>query len=121
MGGVDRVKLSSLNARSGSGKSVDQPLHADSAAIHDEHGGWVCNALWMVTPYTKTNGPLRTIPGSHLFRRLPQDVLEDPSAPHPDQVLVTGSPGTVVVLDAHTWHSGLASTANETRTSIHAF
>jgi hypothetical protein len=44
-----RFKLSSLNARSANPHSPsDQPLHADSAAVSDELGYWVCNSVWML-------------------------------------------------------------------------
>jgi hypothetical protein len=116
------IKLSSLNARlvppHGAGA---QPLHADMAAIADEQGYWVCNTVWMLDDYTPDNGALRVIPGSHRWRRVPQDVLPDPSADHPEQVLVTGTAGTVVVLNAHAWHGGLANHTSRARCSVHAF
>lgn len=116
------IKLSSLNARSanplGGGA---QPLHADMAALADDKGFWVCNTVWMLDDYTPHNGCLRVVPGSHRLGRLPQDALADPFADHPDQVLVTGKAGTVVVLNAHTWHAGTANTTDRPRLSVHAF
>ena len=41
--------------------------------------------------------------------RGPQDALADPAAPHPDEVLVTGRAGDVVVMNAHLWHGGIAN------------
>src|SRR5436309_16114452 len=44
-----KFKLSSVNVRSADPHSpCDQPLHADSAAIVDESGYWVCNSVWML-------------------------------------------------------------------------
>jgi hypothetical protein len=117
-----RIKLSSLHAR-----SVDpngdraQPLHADMSAVADERGPWVCNTLWMLDDFTPDNGALRLVPGSHRLRRLPADCLADPLADHPDQVLITGSAGSVVVVNAHTWHAGTANRASRPRTALHAF
>src|SRR5437762_1866681 len=117
-----RFKLSSLNVR-----SVDpfwaqsQPLHADMAAVADEHGYWVCNTVWMIDRVTPENGALRAIPGSHCLRKLPSDVLLDPHSPHPDEVLITGRAGTVVVTNAHLWHSGLGNHTAAARTVLHAF
>jgi ectoine hydroxylase-related dioxygenase (phytanoyl-CoA dioxygenase family) len=92
------VKLSSLNARS-AGPGGAQPLHADMAAVADERGYWVCNALWLLDDYTPDNGALRVVPGSHRWGRLPQEALADPLAGHPGQALVTGRAGGLVVLN----------------------
>ena len=98
-----------------------QPLHADMAAVADENGFWVCNTVWMIDDVTPENGPIRAIPGSHRFRKLPADALADPLAPHPDEVLVTGKAGTVVVMNAHMWHGGVGNHTTSTRTAAHAF
>jgi ectoine hydroxylase-related dioxygenase (phytanoyl-CoA dioxygenase family) len=116
------VKLSSLNARRveqpGTG---GQPLHADMAAVADERGYWVCNTVWILDDYTPEHGALRIIPGSQRWRRLPQQELADPLADHPQQVLVTGKAGTVVVVNAHTWHAGTCKDTARPRTAVHAF
>jgi ectoine hydroxylase-related dioxygenase (phytanoyl-CoA dioxygenase family) len=118
----DDIKLSSLNARSvppdGSGR---QPLHADMSAVADERGNWVCNTVWMLDDFRPDNGALRLVPGSHRRRQLPGDVLSDPLANHPDEVLVTGQAGSVVVLNAHVWHGGSANHSAAPRTAVHAF
>ena len=57
------IKLSSLNARSAGPGGGAQPLHADMAAVADERGYWVCNALWLLDDYTPDNGALRVVPG----------------------------------------------------------
>jgi hypothetical protein len=115
-------KLSSLNARSVNPHGVGaQPLHADMAAIADDQGYWVCNTLWMLDDFTPENGTLRLVPGSHRWRQLPQQVLTDPLADHPQQVLVTGRAGTLVVVNAHLWHAGTANRTASSRTALHAF
>ena len=86
-----RIKLSSLNARSADPHTdVGQPLHVDMGAIPDSSGYWVCNTIWMLDDFTPDNGPTRMVPGSHRWGTRPQDVLDDPLAPHPDEVLLTG-------------------------------
>src|SRR5205823_9400758 len=94
---------------------------ADMSAIADEAGFWVCNSVWMLDDFTADNGALRLVPGSHNWRRLPQQALDDPLADHPDQVLVTGRAGTVVVVNAHAWHGGTANRTAAARTAVHAF
>ena len=117
-----RFKLSSLNVRAGDPYSdCSQPLHADSGAVADEQGYWVCNSVWMLDDFTTENGAIRMIPGSHQWRRLPQDSLADPIAPHPDEVLLTGRAGTVVVMNAHMWHGATANRTSGKRRAMHAF
>jgi ectoine hydroxylase-related dioxygenase (phytanoyl-CoA dioxygenase family) len=116
------IKLSSLHARSANPHGDrGQPLHADMSALADERGSWVCNTLWMLDDFTSDNGALRVVPGSHRFRRLPADSLVDPLADHPDQMLLTGPAGSVVVLNAHAWHAGTANRTDRPRTALHAF
>ncbi len=115
-------KLSSLNARSAEPHNqVSQPLHADMGAIADEHGYWVCNSVWMLDDFTSSNGPIRVVAGSHLWNQLPQDVMDDPTLPHPDEEIITGRAGTVVVMNAHAWHGGTANRTATSRTALHAF
>jgi ectoine hydroxylase-related dioxygenase (phytanoyl-CoA dioxygenase family) len=117
-----QLKLSSLNARSADPNGdVPQPLHVDMAAIPDEHGYWVCNAVWMLDDFTAENGATRVIPGSHKWGRRPQDVLEDPLAPHPQEVLVLGRAGSIAVMNAHAWHGGTANRTTAPRLAMHAF
>lgn len=115
-------KLSSLNARSVNPHSTwTQPLHADMAAVADEKGYWVCNTVWMLDDFTTVNGAIRLIPGSHRWRRLPQEILPDLCAPHPQEILLTGKQGSVVVMNAHMWHGGTSNRTAAPRTAMHAF
>jgi ectoine hydroxylase-related dioxygenase (phytanoyl-CoA dioxygenase family) len=116
------MKLSSLNARSADPHSdAGQPLHVDMAAIPDERGYWVCNTIWMLDDFTADNGATRMIPGSHKWGTRPQDVLADPNAPHPDEILLTGPAGGVVVMNSHLWHGGTANRSGAPRLAMHAF
>jgi ectoine hydroxylase-related dioxygenase (phytanoyl-CoA dioxygenase family) len=114
-------KLSSLNARWADPGGEPQPLHADVGAIPDERGFWVANALFMLDDFTAENGALRAVPGSHRAGRLPADALADPCAPQPDEVLVTGRAGDVVVMNAHLWHAGTANRTQARRLALHSF
>ena len=114
-----RYKLSSLNARSTNPHNGEsQPWHADTGAIADERGYWVCNTLWMLDDFTAENGATRMIPRSHTWRRLPGPGIVDAL---PDQELVTGKAGTVVVMNAHMWHGGTANRTDRCRRALHAF
>ena len=116
------IKLSSLNARSADPETeIGQPLHVDMAAIPDERGYWVCNTVWMLDDFTTENGPTRMVPGSHKWGRRPQDVLKDPYAPHPDEILLTGRAGSIAVMNAHLWHGGTANRTASPRLAMHGF
>lgn len=113
-----RFKLSSLNVRTALPMNgVDQPLHRDMGALPDARGFWVCNCIWMLDDFTADNGPTRAVPGSHRLRDLPAD----PQARHPREVHLTGSAGTVVVMNAHLWHGGLANRTALPRAALHSF
>jgi ectoine hydroxylase-related dioxygenase (phytanoyl-CoA dioxygenase family) len=115
-------KLSSLNARSARPHSDwTQPLHCDTGALPDERGNKVCNVIWLLDDFTPENGATRFVPGSHRAGRLPQDVLADASAPHPDEVLVLGKAGAVAVVNAHVWHGGTANRTAKPRLAMHSF
>jgi hypothetical protein len=117
-----QFKLSSMNVRSVNAYGDEgQPLHADMAAIADEHGYWVCNSVWLLDDFTAANGSLRVVPGSHRWKRLPPDVLADPRSPHPEELLLTGKAGDVMVMNAHVWHGGTANRTAAPRTALHAF
>jgi ectoine hydroxylase-related dioxygenase (phytanoyl-CoA dioxygenase family) len=43
--------------------------------------------MWCITGFTRDNGPLRVIPGSHHAAHDPADDMEFPGmGPHPDEV-----------------------------------
>ena len=116
------IKLSSLNARSADPVTVvGQPLHVDMGALPDDKGYWVCNTVWMLDDFTSQNGATRMIPGSHRWGQRPQDVLEDPLAPHPGEVLLIGKAGSIAVMNAHMWHGGTANRTGAPRLAMHAF
>lgn len=115
-------KLSSLNARSTTPRAGRrQPLHTDMGALPDEQGYWVCNSVWLLDDFTIDNGALRVVPGSHRWGRLPEAALEDPLEPHPDEVVVTASAGSLIVMNAHVWHGGLENRTEKPRRALHAF
>jgi len=116
------LKLSSVNVRSADPLSDwSQPLHCDMGALPDERGNWVCNTIWILDDFTNENGATRCVPGTHRSGRLPQEVLADPAAPHPDEVLVTAPAGTLVIMNSHLWHGGTANRTPRPRCAMHGF
>lgn len=117
-----RVKLSSFNARSTDPFTEDaQPLHCDAGAVADGQGFWVCNTIWLLDDFTSDNGATRVVPGSQHWAKLPGEVLSDPQAPHPEEVLLLGKAGSVVVMNTHAWHGGTANRTASPRRALHAF
>jgi ectoine hydroxylase-related dioxygenase (phytanoyl-CoA dioxygenase family) len=115
-------KLSSLNVRSADPDNHwSQPLHADSGAVADERGYWVCNSVWMLDDFTESNGAIRMVPGSHRWGMAPDQALEDLYAPHPQEILLTGRAGTAVVMNAHMWHGGTANRTQAQRRAMHVY
>ena len=110
-------KLSSLNIRSANphNKSA-QPLHVDSGELPDSLGNSVCNSVWMLDDFTEHNGALRVVPGSHHWHRLPA-----PGEKPETEVLVTGTAGTVVVMNAHMWHGGTENRTDAQRRAMHVY
>lgn len=102
------VKLSHVHMRMPRPHLGNQPMHLDtheSDMAHPNH--YFCNVIWMITDFTLSNGPTSFVPGSHRWHRVPQLEMEDPTAPHPDEVPITGTAGSAIVLDGHVWHRGL--------------
>jgi ectoine hydroxylase-related dioxygenase (phytanoyl-CoA dioxygenase family) len=117
-----KFKLSSLNVRSADPHSDwVQPLHIDGGGLPDEKGFYVCNSIWILDDFTTQNGATRLIPGSHRWHQKPTDVLADLTTPHPQEILVTGKAGTVVVMNSHLWHGGTANRTARPRRAIHAY
>jgi len=114
-----RFKLSSVNVRSTDPHSPsDQPLHADSGALADDEGYWVCNSVWMLDDFTPENGATRFVPGSHRWGKVPPPGMYDA---HPDQQLVLGKAGDVAVMNAHMWHGGTANRTGAPRRAMHVY
>ena len=117
----DQFKLSSLNFRSSNPHSDwAQPLHCDTGAVVDEQGFWICNVIWLLDDFTLENGATRMVPGSHHIGKLPQDVIEDISAPHPAEILLVEKAGTVVVMNTHMWHGATANRSDHDRRALHS-
>lgn len=118
----DSPKISSVNVRSVNPRStIRQPLHADGGVVMDDVGATVFNAIWLLDGLTGDNGAIRVVPGSHLTRQLPQDALQDPLEDHPRQLTVTARPGSILLLNAHTWHGGLPNNTPDHRRTLHVF
>lgn len=113
-------KLHGLNARDVRKGQGHQSLHPDSVRPSAQDPFHLINTLWLLDDFTETNGATRLVPRTHKIAGQITDHVSDPQAPHPDQVLVTGTKGTVVIFNGHLWHGGTTNTDGSRRRVIHA-
>ena len=114
-------KLSSLNGRASLPGEGHQALHADWSEGVDPSNYQVCNSIWLLVDFTAENGATRIVPGSHRSGRVPHTALADPRAKHPEEALVTGKAGTVVIFNSHLWHGGTVNRTECTRYALHSY
>ena len=117
----DEFKLSSLNGRAALPGQGLQGLHADWKEGVEPGDYYVCNSIWLLNDFTEENGATRVVPGSNRSGQHPRDALEDPKASHPDEVLLTGEGGTVVIFNSHTWHGGTLNRSDRSRYGLHGY
>ncbi len=113
--------LSSLNSRAALPGHGHQRLHADWGAPVEPGNYRVCNSIWLIDDFTESNGPTRLIPGSHRSAQLPREVMADPAGPHPGEVTLRASAGTVVIFNSHLWHGGTRNVTDRPRRALHSY
>ena len=114
-------RLSSLNGRAALPGQGLQGLHADWGTGVEPDDYYVCNSIWLLSDFTEQNGATRVVPGSNRSGQHPKDALDDPTAPHPEEVILTAPAGTVVVFNSHTWHGGTLNRSDEPRYGLHSY
>jgi len=90
-------------------------LHSD-LLMHPEpfaHYAEMCNATWLLSDYSKDNGALAFVPGSHRLCRNPRDhEAEDQAVP------VEAPKGSLVVWHGNTWHGSFPRKVPGLRTGL---
>jgi len=115
------LKLSSLNSRAALPGQGLQALHADWGGAVAPGDYQVCNSIWLLDDFTPDNGATRVVPGTHRSGKVARDELADPAAPHPDEVKLLASAGTVVIFNSHVWHGGTLNTTASRRRALHSY
>ena len=101
---------------------VDYPRDAFKDGPPAKQGEYcVCNSIWLLTDFTEENGATRVVPGSHLSGKHPEDAMEDATAPHPREIIILGSAGTVVVFNSHLWHGATLNSSPYDRPGVTSF
>lgn len=115
-------RLSSLNSRGALPGQGAQGFHVDWAKATVAAGDYyACNTAWLLDPFTIKNGPTRVVPGSHRSDQTIAEAMPDPKAPHPDEIQVIAPAGSVLVFNAHLWHSGTLNYSAQRRRVVHAY
>lgn len=113
--------LSMLNARDvPPGAGANMPFHADTDSKRrpDQSGYNAYTAIWMLDEFSRENGATRIVPGSHLSSLLPNESVHDVYAPHPEELVVEGKAGDLLVFNGHCWHTGGANCTDRPRRAI---
>ena len=113
-------RLGSMTSRSPRPHGGHQRLHRDGPRVF-EAAATSCQTAWMLDDFNSVRGTTRLIPGSHRFPSRPEEVMDDPEAPHPDQVLVAAPRGSLMVFNGYLWHGGTENTTDELRRGVFSF
>ena len=111
-------RISSLSCRDPLPGYGEQGLHVDWGPRPPGDPAWVVTAIWMLDDFTAQNGATRVVPGSHALPSGPPKDLSQPGRRHPDEQLVTGPAGSVLVFNGHLWHSGTRNGSTGSRRSL---
>lgn len=106
-------RLSSLNSRAVLPGQGLQGLHADWSGPVAPGDYYVCNSIWLLDDFTAENGATRVVPGSHRSGKVAHEVMDDPAATHPEEILLIAPAGTVVIFNSHVWHGGTRNTTTD--------
>jgi ectoine hydroxylase-related dioxygenase (phytanoyl-CoA dioxygenase family) len=109
-------KLSTMLARTLEPGAPAQLLHAD---VKREGDGWpLVSFIIMVDEFDAKNGATRFVPGSHLLRREPNDLMKDATDTYDGEVLAYGRAGSIIIFNGSVWHGHTANRSNRRRRSL---
>lgn len=97
-----------------------QGLHSDWKPRSPADPFFVVTAIFMLDAFTEQNGATRIVPGSHLLTAPIAKSYAQPLAHHPDETIVTGPSGSVLIFNGHLWHAGTRNASAGPRRSVQA-
>jgi ectoine hydroxylase-related dioxygenase (phytanoyl-CoA dioxygenase family) len=115
------IRASMVNARDVPPHTgVRMPFHMDSdkGRVRDEKGYSAATAIWMLDEFSATNGATAFVPASHLLGTSPRQALSDLNASHPDEIVIEGQAGDVLVFNGHCWHAGRPNETDHHRRAV---
>jgi ectoine hydroxylase-related dioxygenase (phytanoyl-CoA dioxygenase family) len=92
-----------------------QGLHTDWTPRGPTDPFSMVTTLWLLDDFTATNGATRLVPRSHLNPTPLPKSMQAPENRHRDQKILVAPAGSVVVFNAHLWHSGSRNESNRSR------
>jgi ectoine hydroxylase-related dioxygenase (phytanoyl-CoA dioxygenase family) len=116
-----RIRAAMVNARDVPPHTgVRMPFHMDSdkGRVRDENGYSAATAIWMLDEFSIANGATAFVPGTHLLGKSPREVLTNLNASHPDEIVIEGQPGDVLVFNGHCWHAGRPNETDNHRRAV---
>lgn len=106
----DGWRLQALELRAPIPGCGQQGLHTDFGERGTEPTWRGLSAMWCISEFTRDNGPLRVIPGSHLVSEAPIDTEHGYATgmgPHPDEVKIIAPVGSLILFNGpDLWHLG---------------
>jgi ectoine hydroxylase-related dioxygenase (phytanoyl-CoA dioxygenase family) len=112
-------RVAQLHGREPLADFGQQGLHADARPRSASEPFGIVTTIWMIDDFTPDNGATRIVPRSHLFRNPPPKALADRRvAHHKDEMVVTGSAGTVLLFNGHLWHGGTQNRSGARRRAV---
>ncbi len=115
------IRASMVNARDvppHTGVRMSFHMDSDKGRVRDEKGYNAATAIWMLDEFTVANGATAFVPGSHLWGKSPREVLADLNASHPEEIVIEGQPGDVLVFNGHCWHAGRPNETDSHRRAV---
>ena len=98
-----------------------QGLHADWLPRQPGQPFSAVNSLWMLDDFTVETGATRLVAGTHLLTTKPSKNMMQPGSTHPNQIQAIAPAGSVLVFNAHLWHSGMQNRSKNHRRVINCF
>lgn len=118
------MRLYSMVAFIKEGSARPTHMHTDSVGVPSPlpFYGTVCNISWILSDYTRDNGTLCIVPGSHRYCRHPGE-LEQPQfmGGAMDDAMATpvlAKAGSIAVFTGNTWHGTYPKTSDSNRVHI---
>lgn len=112
-------KLHSVNGHDPLQGYGQQAMHADWGGARDPGVYHVVNSMWMLDDMTADNGATRLVPGSQRNPASIGELMEDRTAPHPDEVYLMAPAGSVGVFNGSAWHSCTQNRSGASRRVLH--
>lgn len=109
-------KLSSYHARTLHPRADAGELHVDVARASSDFP--LVGFILMIDAFTAENGATRFVPGTHKWRKTPQDTMQDCKADYDGQELAVGPAGSLVIYNGSTWHGHTANRTDKPRRSL---